>query len=91
MHEIAGEENNAEVFDDGASETGDGESGLVIDPTFTDDVSDSELKPAPGVETVCFFPKNADKCRYFRNGDYVLVCIHLCIYNSVPISVCIYI
>lgn len=61
---MTGEENPAEEVDDVANEAADDIiSGLVSDPR--EDLSPvSELTPAPGVETVYFFPKNADKCMY---------------------------
>ena len=51
-----------EDVDDVANEAaGDVISDLVSDPR-EDLPPVSELTPAPGVETVYFFPMNADKC-----------------------------
>lgn len=46
-----------EVDDDVASEVGDGESALVADPA--QHLSDVQLTPAAGVDTVYFFPNKA--------------------------------
>ena len=76
---MTGEEDIAEAFDDAADEAAnDIISSLVSDPT-KDLPPVSELTSASGVETVYFFPKNADKCTYTSYEHFVyLQCILLC-------------
>lgn len=78
-----GESNAQEVDDDIASEVGDGESALVADPV--QDLSDVELTPAAGVDTIYFFPKNADKST--SAGEEAEVIVGVSNHGDLPLKV----
>eukprot|EP00250_Pteridium_aquilinum_P005898 c15918_g1_i1 orf=123-959(+) len=78
-----GEPNAPEVDDDVASEVGDGESALVADSV--PDLSDVELVPAEGVETVYLFPKDGDKST--PAGEEAEVIVGVSNHGDLPLKV----
>lgn len=58
--------------------------GIVGDETQV--LGDGTFSPAPGVETICIFPKNAAKCEYYFHKTLKIVNIE-CIVITVVVTI----